>query len=299
MLKQSARMMFLLGALTAPLAWGQNSPDADEVQDGEAAEAEFDDEFAATEHDQEDTAPEDSDDQDSDASDVESPDIDNDQEDASTGTDTIDDNEADPMPESEDLDAAESDESDGPEAAAQDEPSGAFGDEEAPDESDPAAEPADEAGDSVAADDSVGMDDSTEADNLSDPSEAPATSPAASDAPPSADPPPPASPPAPPAPNPAPASPPLAATKLYVGNLPLDASEEQLRELFSEYGDVENVTITTDRETGRSRGFGFVTLRTGANEAIEALNGKLMGGRVLTVNLSGPRTPRPGRDRSW
>src|SRR5439155_1181193 len=69
--------------------------------------------------------------------------------------------------------------------------------------------------------------------------------------------------------------------KLYVGNLPFDATADELREVFSAYGRVLSATIATDRETGTSRGFGFVELVEGAEEAIQALNQAKFGGRSL------------------
>lgn len=82
--------------------------------------------------------------------------------------------------------------------------------------------------------------------------------------------------------------------RIYVGNLPFSASDEEVRELFSEYGDVTSVNLITDRETGRPRGFGFVEMADGAEEAIEALNQTDMGGRSLTVNEARPRENRGG-----
>lgn len=75
-------------------------------------------------------------------------------------------------------------------------------------------------------------------------------------------------------------------SKIYVGNLPFSSSEDELRELFEEYGSVESVSIITDRETGRPRGFGFVQMETGdaASSAIRALDGKPFGGRPLRVS---------------
>lgn len=73
--------------------------------------------------------------------------------------------------------------------------------------------------------------------------------------------------------------------KLYVGNLPWSTSEEELRQMFEAMGTVESVALITDRETGRSRGFGFVELDDeGAQKAITELDGKDMGGRALRVN---------------
>ncbi|WP_461832789.1 RNA recognition motif domain-containing protein [Desulfothermus sp.] len=72
---------------------------------------------------------------------------------------------------------------------------------------------------------------------------------------------------------------------LYVGNIPYSAREEQVMELFSEYGEVQSFNLIRDRETGRSRGFGFVEMDTeGAKRAIEGLNGKELDGRRLRVN---------------
>ncbi|GAB6887000.1 RNA-binding protein [Desulfothermus okinawensis JCM 13304] len=72
---------------------------------------------------------------------------------------------------------------------------------------------------------------------------------------------------------------------LYVGNIPYNAREEQVMELFSEYGEVQSFNLIRDRETGRSRGFGFVEMdNEGANRAIEGLNGKELDGRRLRVN---------------
>ena len=74
--------------------------------------------------------------------------------------------------------------------------------------------------------------------------------------------------------------------KIYVGNLPFDAPEEEIRDLFEPFGDVISVKLILDRETGRPRGFGFVEMEDGssAESAIQALNGSQMGGRNLTVN---------------
>ena len=80
---------------------------------------------------------------------------------------------------------------------------------------------------------------------------------------------------------------------IYVGNLAFTATAEDLREWFSAYGEVTKAQITTDRETGRSRGFGFVEMASGGDEAIAALNGKQMDGRALTVNEAKPREDRP------
>ncbi|WP_291318427.1 RNA-binding protein [Desulfonatronospira sp.] len=78
-------------------------------------------------------------------------------------------------------------------------------------------------------------------------------------------------------------------TNLYVGNLPWSTTEAQLRDLFAEFGEVSSAKIIEDRETGRSRGFGFVEMENGADEAIEALNGKDIGGRNIKVNVAKPK----------
>ncbi|MBL4843897.1 MAG: RNA-binding protein, partial [Planctomycetes bacterium] len=71
---------------------------------------------------------------------------------------------------------------------------------------------------------------------------------------------------------------------IYVGNLPFTASEDDVRELFAQYGEVSRVKLIEDRETGRPRGFGFVEMTSGGDEAIAGLAGQDMGGRNLTVN---------------
>ena len=83
---------------------------------------------------------------------------------------------------------------------------------------------------------------------------------------------------------------------IYVGNLPYTATEEDLNALFAAYGPVERVKIITDRETGRSKGFAFVTLgdQSQLNAAIEALNGSDYQGRALRVNASEPKEAKPG-----
>ncbi|HVS77007.1 MAG TPA: RNA-binding protein [Steroidobacteraceae bacterium] len=83
-------------------------------------------------------------------------------------------------------------------------------------------------------------------------------------------------------------------TRLYVGNLPFSATDESLRALFSKHGTVEKVSLITDRETGRPRGFGFVEMSSAdAARAIQALNGTDFGGRPLRVNEAQER-PRGG-----
>jgi cold-inducible RNA-binding protein len=82
---------------------------------------------------------------------------------------------------------------------------------------------------------------------------------------------------------------------IYVGNLPHSTTEAELRNVFEPHGAVEKVTLVTDRDTGRSRGFGFVEM-TNANEAdsaMAALNGTDLGGRTLTINEAKPKTDRP------
>ncbi len=81
--------------------------------------------------------------------------------------------------------------------------------------------------------------------------------------------------------------------KLYVGNLSFNSSEDDVRNLFSQYGTVTSVSVVTDRETGRSRGFAFVEMADGADEAINACNGAQLDGRTLTVNEARPREDRP------
>lgn len=83
--------------------------------------------------------------------------------------------------------------------------------------------------------------------------------------------------------------------RIYVGNLPFSASDDELRQLFGEYGTVESISLITDRETGRPRGFGFIEMESAAADAaISALDGKDMDGRALKVNEARPRTDRGG-----
>ena len=79
---------------------------------------------------------------------------------------------------------------------------------------------------------------------------------------------------------------------IYVGNINYQATAEELKPLFAEYGEVISVKIINDRETGRSKGFGFVEMESGADTAIEELDGKEFQGRRLRVNEARPRTPR-------
>jgi cold-inducible RNA-binding protein len=83
---------------------------------------------------------------------------------------------------------------------------------------------------------------------------------------------------------------------LYVGNLPHSTTEAELRNLFQAHGEVEKVSIVTDRETGRARGFGFVEMTNAgeAEKAIAALNGTDLGGRALKINEAKPKTDRQG-----
>src|SRR5215218_524066 len=85
-------------------------------------------------------------------------------------------------------------------------------------------------------------------------------------------------------------------TRLYVGNLNFRTTGDELREVFSQAGEVENASVVEDRDTGRSRGFAFVEMATaeGAAAAIEQFNGKEFGGRALTVNEARPRVERGG-----
>ena len=86
--------------------------------------------------------------------------------------------------------------------------------------------------------------------------------------------------------------------RIYAGNLSFDTTQAELETLFGEHGTVSEVHIVTDRETGRSRGFGFVQMEDGGAEAIGALNEHDFGGRRLTVNEARPREERaPRRDR--
>ena len=83
---------------------------------------------------------------------------------------------------------------------------------------------------------------------------------------------------------------------IFVGNLNFNTSEDELRQLFEAYGQVDRVSIMTDRETGRSRGFGFVEMSSSEDgeKAIAALNGSQVGGRTLNVNEARPKPERSG-----
>jgi RNA recognition motif-containing protein len=84
--------------------------------------------------------------------------------------------------------------------------------------------------------------------------------------------------------------------KLYVGNLPFDTNEEDLRELFEQHGPTASVRVILDRDTGRSRGFAFVEFESDANaqSALQALDGKDLGGRALRVNEAQDKGGRGG-----
>ncbi len=88
---------------------------------------------------------------------------------------------------------------------------------------------------------------------------------------------------------------------IFVGNLAFSATDDSLRQLFESHGVVDKVNIITDRDTGRSKGFGFVEMpdSAAAKAAIQGLNGKELDGRALTVNEAKPREPRrePSRSR--
>jgi len=82
--------------------------------------------------------------------------------------------------------------------------------------------------------------------------------------------------------------------KLYVGNLPYSANADELRKVFSEFGEVVDAVVISDKYSGRSKGFGFVTFATeeAAKTAVEKMNGKDMGGRNLVVNVARPPKER-------
>ena len=84
--------------------------------------------------------------------------------------------------------------------------------------------------------------------------------------------------------------------KIYVGNLSFNSTEDEIRNLFSQYGAVASVSLITDRETGSPRGFGFVEMDNGADEAIKALDNHELGGRSLKVNEAKPRESRGRSD---
>lgn len=84
--------------------------------------------------------------------------------------------------------------------------------------------------------------------------------------------------------------------KIFVGNIPFSATEQDIKNLFSEYGEIESLKIITDRLTGQSRGFGFIEMETedDAQKAISALNGKPFMGKTLTVAEARPQQQRSG-----
>lgn len=88
---------------------------------------------------------------------------------------------------------------------------------------------------------------------------------------------------------------------IYVGNLPYGTDRDKLRDIFAAYGEVTAARIVTDRETGRSKGFGFVEMTNDeeARRAIEAMNGNEIEGRKAVVNEARPREERPRREKRW
>jgi RNA recognition motif-containing protein len=89
---------------------------------------------------------------------------------------------------------------------------------------------------------------------------------------------------------------PTMATNIYVGNLSYQSTDQDLRGLFEQYGEVYSAKVIEDRETGRSRGFGFVEMDSeGGQSAIAALNGRELAGRALKVNQAQPREARPSQ----
>lgn len=85
--------------------------------------------------------------------------------------------------------------------------------------------------------------------------------------------------------------------RLYVGNLPFTTTEDEVREAFAMFGDVVEVKLISDRETKRPRGFGFVAMSSGAEDAMESLDGSDFGGRRLTVNEARARESKPREER--
>lgn len=80
---------------------------------------------------------------------------------------------------------------------------------------------------------------------------------------------------------------------IYVGNLSFETTSDDLRTMFAEHGAVDRAQVATDRDTGRSRGFGFVEMKEGGDEAIAALNGAQLQGRTIKVNEAKAREERP------
>ena len=91
----------------------------------------------------------------------------------------------------------------------------------------------------------------------------------------------------------------MESAKLYVGNLPFSATEDELRNLFAQAGDVSEIRLITDRETGRPKGFGFITMGSedSATEAMDKFNGYDMGGRKLRIDKARPSTGGGGGGR--
>lgn len=90
-------------------------------------------------------------------------------------------------------------------------------------------------------------------------------------------------------------------TKIYVGNINYTTTEDDLQRIFGEHGTVKSVNVITDRDTGRSKGFGFVEMETeeAAAAAIEALNDQEIDGRKLRVNEAHDKRPKTPRSRDW
>lgn len=90
-------------------------------------------------------------------------------------------------------------------------------------------------------------------------------------------------------------------TNIYVGNLPYQLTEDELREAFLQFGEVSSVKIISDRDTGRSKGFGFVEMevQSEAEEAIKQLDGAALKGRNLKVNQARPKDDKPRRQERW
>jgi RNA recognition motif-containing protein len=87
--------------------------------------------------------------------------------------------------------------------------------------------------------------------------------------------------------------------KIYVGNMPFSCTEDQIRDLFSQHGTVTSVSVITDRDTGRPRGFAFVEMSDGAEQAISSLNEHELDGRRLNVNEARPREQRSRVSSGW
>ena len=86
-------------------------------------------------------------------------------------------------------------------------------------------------------------------------------------------------------------------TTIYIGNLPSETTTDQVQNLFEAYGIVKRVTLITDRETGNLKGFGFVDMSSGAQEAMASLNQSELDGQILTVNAAHSRKERPRQSR--